>query len=111
MQRLTASDGKQGDQFGRRVAVDGNLMAVGAHARRKGGVRAVGAVYVFEREDVDSRWVEVAILEPDEPVKDLQLGVSVSVSGTTIAAGTFEDIGGQANAGSVWTFDKGVDWP
>jgi hypothetical protein len=52
-QILTAADGKANDQFGRRIAMEGNLLLVGAPNATRGGsegsAQPTGAVYAFER--------------------------------------------------------------
>lgn len=109
-QRITPPHPIPGGQFARNLAIDGNLLAVGEHALPMGGVPAVGAIHVYERLSSTQPWEHVATLRPAEPKKDLQLGVAVAVSGTTIAGGTLEDLPDAPNAGAAITFERGVDW-
>ena len=46
-QKLTASDGLAGDEFGYRVALADNTLLVGAFTTTVGGVVSQGAAYVF----------------------------------------------------------------
>lgn len=47
---VQSADGVPGDTFGHAVAVDGDLMAVGASAADVNGVNGAGAVYLFRRD-------------------------------------------------------------
>ncbi|MEW6746863.1 MAG: hypothetical protein AB1486_29350 [Planctomycetota bacterium] len=58
---LTASDGQPDDAFGESLAIDNDVIAIGAPER---GYRHPGAVYVFRRGD--SGWLQEAVLEPLE---------------------------------------------
>ncbi|HLG58816.1 MAG TPA: FG-GAP-like repeat-containing protein [Vicinamibacterales bacterium] len=48
-QKLTAGDGTMADEFGNAVAIDGDVVAVGAHFADLRLNAAAGAVYVFHR--------------------------------------------------------------
>jgi len=58
-QRLTAEDGKNGDEFGRTVAVtgDGCLLAVGARFASIGKDSDAGAVYAYRFDKRSRQWV------------------------------------------------------
>src|SRR4029077_18702358 len=45
VQKLTASDGAQGDQFGNQVTIDADTVAIGAGLKNS----STGAAYIFER--------------------------------------------------------------
>jgi len=88
--RLTASDSGQG--FGTSVAIDGNIIVVGA-ANTSNFSRATatpGAVYVYVKPA--GGWqdmTETAKLTATDGLSGDAFGNSVSISGTTIAIGAF----------------------
>lgn len=91
-QKLVASDGAMTHEFGWSVAVDGDIVAVGAPFR---GVLETwpthGAVYVFVRDG--AFFVEEAILTDTGPPND-RLGWSVALDGDTLVAGAPNTGGG-----------------
>ena len=46
-QTIQASDGSDGDYFGRSVSINERIMVIGASARDNGNAPASGAVYIF----------------------------------------------------------------
>jgi Ca2+-binding RTX toxin-like protein len=100
-QRLVSADGLAGDQLGISVAVEGDTAVVGAPADDAGR----GAVYVFAR--VGDSWVQTAKLTASDGATDDLLGGSVALAGETIVAGANgDDVGADANQGSVYTFAR-----
>ncbi len=55
--QLTAADAEAGDEFGRFVAVAGDVAMVGAHLDDHSGLVDAGSVYVFLRQ-ADGSWQE-----------------------------------------------------
>jgi hypothetical protein len=83
-QKLTASDGEAGDQFGDSVAVSGSIIIVGAPFKFINGHLFHGAAYVFERHG--GSWIETQkLIESDGSAF---FGWSVAVSGATIVVGS-----------------------
>ena len=84
--KLTASDGKAGDNFGFSVAIQDNTVVVGA----LGASDFRGATYVFDRPA--SGWQSTsafsAKLTASDGVSSDVFGSSVAISGDTIVAGT-----------------------
>jgi hypothetical protein len=80
-QRLVASDGADGDGFGRSVAIEGDTAVVGAPT----GPDYRGAVYVFTRSG-DS-WTQSAKLTASDRESGARLGSSLAIDGDTIVAG------------------------
>jgi hypothetical protein len=70
--------------FGYAVAVDGEIIVVGATAASNN----VGAVYVFERSDID--WSQTQILTPSDNAADGQFGYAVDVEGDMIVVVPFK---------------------
>ena len=79
---VSARDTVLGDGFGAELAVDGNLMVVGA----PNGGEGKGAVYVFER-DRSGRWIERAKLTARDAEAGDRLGASVAVANGVVLAG------------------------
>jgi hypothetical protein len=83
--RLTASDGESGDWFGFSVAIDDDVMLVGApSAASPLGVER-GAAYVFRR--VGDVWIEEAKLFADDGEAQDWFGWSVAIEGDTALVG------------------------
>jgi hypothetical protein len=113
--RLLAADPHPGDQFGRSVAIDGGIIAVGSeHDHRRRNPGGAGAAYVFER-DQNGQWVQTAELlsEEDRPLDSL--GNTVAVDGERVLSGApGADIQNlNDNAGAVYVFERagpGGEW-
>lgn len=106
--KLTASDGRGGDQFGTRVALDGPTLVVGAPFVR--ATTDSGAAYVFERDPVDGSWDEVAKLVPSDRGANDRFGIAVTVDGGRVAVGSVDDELGPS-AGAVYLFGRDQGGP
>ncbi len=109
-QRLTAPDPQAFEQMSLHAdpALDGELLALGSPGRDLGGMADAGAVHVFERR---GSWTHVRTLVAASPAPGESLGLAVSLSGDTLAAGAFT--GGlrpDDNAGSVRVFSRAAGW-
>jgi trimeric autotransporter adhesin len=131
---IKASNTGAGDEFGFSVALSGDTLAVGANLEDSGAVGVggnqndtrnqatdSGAVYVFTRTGTD--WSQQAYIKASNTGAGDQLGMSVAVSGDTLAVGAhFEGsnavgIGGDQNndlspdSGAVYVFTRtGTLW-
>ncbi|HEX5450682.1 MAG TPA: fibronectin type III domain-containing protein [Gaiellaceae bacterium] len=111
---LRASDGATSDQLGYSVAIDGDTIAAGADSATVNSNAGQGAVYVFEKPS--GGWAgslnESAKLTASDGASNDLLGRSVAIDGDTIAAGaSFADVGGNAEQGAVYVFEKpGGGW-
>ncbi|MCB1024218.1 MAG: hypothetical protein KDB79_07505 [Acidobacteria bacterium] len=83
--KLIAADGKRQDQFGYKVAIDGDTIVVGVPAAAIGNDREQGAVYVFERQG--DNWGRQVKLKASGGRKGDAFGSSVGISGNTIIVG------------------------
>jgi hypothetical protein len=86
--KLTAADGRVGDQFGNAVAISGDTIVAGAFAAPCCLTPFQGAAYVFVRPA--SGWAngaEAAKLTASDGQPGDELGTSVAVSGDTVIAG------------------------
>jgi hypothetical protein len=103
--KLTASDAAAGDEFGRRVDIDGDTIVVGASGKDS----AKGAAYVFTR--VGTTWSQEAKLTASDGAAGNEFGRGVAVSGDNIVVGSYLDDGGGTDAGSVTIFTRdGTTW-
>ncbi len=102
-QKLLASDGQGGDDFGRRIAMDGEVALIGAlHLHDEGGDVAYGAAYVFRHDG--ARWVEEQeLLASDSAFQD-GFGAYVSLSGDVIVIGASGDDDNGFGSGSAYVF-------
>ena len=83
--RLTANDADAGDNFGASVAVDGDLIAVGA-PRDNQGASDTGAVYIFGYDG--STWTQQLKLVAGDAAANAQLGASVALQTPILLAGS-----------------------
>jgi hypothetical protein len=110
--RLTADNPVADAQFGRSVAIGGDLVAVG-----EGGDGAIGAVYLYKRQGMT--YIPEATLEfPDEipetcPETDVgncpEFGRTVAIQGNTVFVGARFAPVGELKAGAVYVFRKHSD--
>jgi len=91
--KLTASDGAAGDDFGYSVIVLGDTIAAGAPNVALGSTYLAGAVYVFQK--TGTQWVsttESGKLTASDARDVGVLGISMGISGNTIAAAGFDSV-------------------
>ena len=86
--------------FGNTVAIDGNLVLVGAPFDEQSGYRA-GAAYLYRADTGEQLFKLVAT---DGEAGD-QFGISVSIDGDLIAIGAHWDDDGGSESGSAYLFD------
>ncbi len=108
--KLAADDPVSNADFGRSVATDGNLVAVGAGGADAGLVNAAGAVYLFKRQGLDYM-PEAKLVAPDATT-DAEFGRAVAIQGNMVIVGArFAQVGALAKAGAVYVFrKKGKSW-
>lgn len=105
---LHPDQGDLDDRFGHAVAVSGNLALVGA-PRAEGKGTDSGAAYLFARQK--NQWQQIGRLTASDGDPGDWFGYSVSLSGNTAVIGSVfdDDLGTDAGAAYVFTFD-GMDW-
>ncbi len=81
---LLASDGTGGDYFGRSVAINGDIIIVGAADCCDPG-DDTGSAYIFQRDG--SSWIEQAKLLASDGAEGDEFGISVGVSGNLAIVG------------------------
>ncbi|UCD74904.1 MAG: FG-GAP repeat protein [Phycisphaerales bacterium] len=99
--RLVPSDGAMYDEFGLDVAIDGNVVVVGA-AEHDFGVDDTGAAYVFRYDGSD--WVEEAALHAPDPKLEDYFGTSVAIESDVIVIGSLRDDHLAPDAGAAFLF-------
>jgi hypothetical protein len=100
---LSASDAALGEQFGHSVAVDGDLLVVGANRDDASGFQS-GSAYVFERNQGGAgSWGEVTKLTPSDGAAWAYFGESVAMSGGTALVGAW---GAESLSGAVYVFGR-----
>ena len=100
--KITASDGKAGDQFGDFVDLDDNLVIVGAPGNPFSST-AQGAAYVFAIGR--SGWVEEARLVPGDAKPGDGIGMVAIDGDTALVSARFADARG-FDSGAVYVFER-----
>lgn len=99
--KLVASDGEPGDGFGSSVAVDGDLVVVGAPRHDNLGIDS-GAAYAFGYDG--NTWIEEKKLTPSNGQAGDLFGYSVSASGDSLFVGAFRHHGVADETGAAYAF-------
>ena len=104
-QKLTASDGLPGDEFGYRVVLADNTLLVGAFTATVGGVVSQGAAYVFTQSN--GTWSESQKLIASDGALFDNFGASVALDGSTLVVGANgATVGGNPAQGAVYVFTE-----
>jgi len=102
-QKLTADDGAESDQFGRSVAVSGELLAVGAYLDDTAAGPDAGTAHVFLRSG--TTWTARWRLAPADTAAGDLLGRAVAFSGSAVVVGSEgSDLPAGQDAGAVYVF-------
>lgn len=104
VQKLTASDGAAGDNFGDSVALDGTTAIIGAYDATVGSNPYQGAAYVFT-ESSDGTWTQSQKLVASNGSSFASFGLAVALDGTTAIIGADnQDIGSPTYQGAAYVF-------
>ncbi len=98
--KLTAEDGAAGDQFGWSVAIDGDLVVIGAIGDDDRGAGA-GSTYLFSV----ATGVQLMKLTPNGGAAGDEFGFSVAVEGDLVIVGSKRDDDQGADSGAAYVFD------
>jgi VCBS repeat-containing protein len=95
------------DHFGRSVAIDDDLIAVGA-MNDEVGTNEVGAVYLFKRDLGGSNaWGELIRIAPTNVAAPIRFGYSVALEGDRLAVGAPDaSLSGSGRQGAVFVFER-----
>ncbi len=103
--RLTAPSPTVAAHFGQALALEGDVLAIGAPRDDQPGFTDCGAAYVFRR--INGAWSQEARLTSSSPGAFDYLGASIALSGARVAAGAaLDDVAGAVNRGSVVLFES-----
>ena len=117
---LKASNTEQFDAFGRRVAISGDTVVIGASGEDSNatGINGnqsdnsasfSGAAYVFARNGTN--WTQQAYLKASDTAANDLFGQAVAVSGDTVVVGAENNSSIAANSGAVYVFVRnGTNW-
>src|SRR5882672_1479586 len=104
-QKLTASDGLPGGEFGYRVVLADNTLLVGAFTATVGGVVSQGAAYVFTQSN--GTWSESQKLIASDGALFDNFGASVALDGSTLVVGANgATVGGNPAQGALYVFTE-----
>ncbi|WP_165440680.1 endo-1,4-beta-xylanase [Rubripirellula amarantea] len=104
---VEASDGSAADQFGFSVSIEGNNLAVAAPLDDEAGMNQLGSVYLFNASEGGSdNWGQVTKLLANDGVAGDRLGLSVSIDGDRIIAGSPLADGGGNASGRAYVFEN-----
>ncbi|HIK59751.1 MAG: FG-GAP repeat protein [bacterium] len=98
--KLLANDGAAFDEFGVAVAIDGNIVLVGADKSDQVGSNT-GSAYLFDA----NTGVQLARLLPGDGGSQDGFGVSVALGGGYALVGAFRHDGQVAGSGAAYVFD------
>ena len=104
IEKLTASDVEDGDEFGHSVAIDGDYVVVGVRYEDGGGTsRGAGYIYGRNYGGADN-WGEVMKLTALDAQDQDFFGYSVAISGNYAVVGVAYEDGAGINRGAVYIF-------
>jgi uncharacterized protein (TIGR03437 family) len=102
-QKLAASDGTAGDQFGNSVAVSGDTVLIGAFLDNIGANIGQGSAYVFVRSG--TVWSFQQKLTANDGAEDDEFGKAVAINGNTVLIGACRNtINGNDKQGAAYIF-------
>ena len=104
--KFFAEDAAALDVFGQAIAIDENLVAIGAPGVSPS---SIGSAYVFKR--VGTEWIQSAVVTASDGVADDEFGHSVAICGDFLAVGARLDDDDGESSGSAYVFQRsGDDW-
>jgi hypothetical protein len=103
---IQGSSASNGDRFGWHLALDGDLLVVGA-PNDDDAAKNAGAVYVFEQDlGGADNWGERAKIVPSGGLKADQFGWRVDVFGSSVAVGATRSNDGGKGAGKAFLYER-----
>jgi len=103
-------DGQPGDLFGSSLAINGDVIVVGAVDAHDKGPQS-GAVYVFRYNKAWGAWFQQQKLTASDGTAEEEFGRSVAINGGVILVSGYRDNTLGVRSGSVYVFrDVGKQW-
>ncbi len=108
--KLFATDAEAGDEFGGAVAIDGDVILVGAPEDTHGGNTGAGSAYMFRWDGVS--WTQEQKLIASDAAADDIFGGAVAIDGDLAVVAAFNKINGTIpGAGAIYLFRwNGSTW-
>lgn len=104
-QKLTASDGAAGDEFGGALAISGTTALIGARTAAVGGNSRAGAAYAFD--DVNGTWGQAQKLTASDAAAGNLFGSAVALDGSMALVGApAASVDGESFRGAAYAFDN-----
>ncbi|MGB7582776.1 MAG: FG-GAP repeat protein [Sedimentisphaerales bacterium] len=104
-QKLTALNAESMDIFGCSVAIDNNIIIIGAPNDDYSGISDAGSAYIYQRQD--ATWLEQNILRASDSGPFHHFGYSVAIDGNWAVIGAYEcNIGSINTAGAAYVFSQ-----
>ena len=105
--KITASDPATDAEFGKEVAIEGDVVVIGAPHKNELGASS-GAVYIFERDDGGpNNWGEVDKLVPGNGAAGDAFGWSVLLHNNNLIIGAPESYNGQTGVAYLYQYQAG----
>jgi hypothetical protein len=110
VQKLTPDDGAHGDEFGYRVALSADTLAITSYSASPGGNTAQGAAYVFNLDG--GAWTQSQKLLAADGVAFDDFGASAQLEGSSLFIGANgATVGANAAQGALYVFaNNGGSW-
>lgn len=102
---LAPADGKNGDLFGKSVAIYGRMAVIGAPLKDCSAGKDCGGAYLY-RKNIFGRWVEEAKLKASDAKKGAQFGIDVATSENFVVVGAQRNKERGDSTGAVYVYHK-----
>ena len=105
IEKIISDEASVGDYFGNSVAIDGDLMIVGAFFEDTTESNS-GAAYVFKRDNGLDTWSHVQKLKAITPGNGDRFGYSVAIDGDFMVIGAPYESTTESNSGASYVFKR-----
>lgn len=104
---LSASDAETGDRFGATVAIEGDMLVVGADGDDNAVMALVDQGSIYHFAEVAGAWNFAAKYVPVAASAGANVGSALALTGTKLFVGASgERVAGMANRGAVYAYDR-----
>lgn len=109
--KLLPDHGSSGEYFGHSVAMDGNIIIVGAYGTMSASGTDTGAVYIYEFHTVRKKWQFKQRVTANTPNMEDSFGTAVSISGGVFVVGAYNSNNAGMKAGAAHVYEyTGRTW-